>query len=168
MLNTEQIKELVEEPLILACQILYDKNIQTVASNANCEGEQGEASIGIDWNSLSEQNRKIAESLGLTPIQNEFGQTISFTMPITKNTVLEQVEDYFSKLAQMFVLQEPSWIPRYSIDDLKTIYGYPENEEAEPSEFVESGYFYDDVLKTFYESEDHYRKINEWQKSENK
>ncbi|GHV26783.1 hypothetical protein FACS1894176_07920 [Bacteroidia bacterium] len=56
----KEIKNMVEAPLVNACEILFDKNIPTFDSSANTENNKKEAWISIIFDELSEENKEIA------------------------------------------------------------------------------------------------------------
>src|SRR5687768_7262504 len=61
----EDLKNLIEGPLLSACEELYDKNIDTVGSSANKKDvSQGYAYITIDFETLSARNQNIGRELG--------------------------------------------------------------------------------------------------------
>lgn len=165
--NREMIAKIVDDPLIGSCEILYDNNIETVDSSANQkdvqQGVVNEAHIYIHYDSLSEENRHIAQQMGLTPEDHQRGQVINIHLPITAGTSEQQVSDKMEELIRNFVPQEPIWIPRYTIEEMKEKFSYDPEDEATPQEFIDQGYFYDPETQTFYESEDHYQKVKKWQ-----
>jgi len=59
----DDLRKIVEEPCLAACLYLYDRNIRTVNSSANRQNIGNNGWIGIDYDSLSESNRKILEQL---------------------------------------------------------------------------------------------------------
>lgn len=164
--SREQINEIVEEPLLLACQILYDKNIKTVDSTANAKNLRegiGCAGIAIEYDSFSEENRKIAEALGLIPQAYDDFQVIEITVPMSTESSVEKISSAAQEIARKFVVQAPNWLPRYKIDELKNGYGIAETEEVPLQDFIDEGYFYDSQTETFYESEDHFNKVKKWE-----
>jgi hypothetical protein len=67
MVSRAQLAELVEAPVLEACEALRDKGVRTIYSSANRNdvgSEAKEAYIGVDYESLSAENRAIAEGLG--------------------------------------------------------------------------------------------------------
>src|SRR3989344_7459093 len=61
----DQLRELVEFPLLRACEELYDKNIRTLSTSANEQDiKYQNAHIIIDFGSLSEENKEIGKQLG--------------------------------------------------------------------------------------------------------
>ena len=61
----EEIKELVEEPLVKACEMFWDKNIKTYESSANTKNiKVGICYIKLDYESLSEENKNITSVYG--------------------------------------------------------------------------------------------------------
>lgn len=163
--SKEKIAELVEEPVRLACEILYDKNIKTLESTANSGNlEYGhEAIVVIDYNSLSEENRKIAESMGLTPAPYDNTQSIALRLPIDENSTVGDISNRMNELANRFLKQEPTWIPRYNIKQLRKIYGIGEDEEKYTPAYFKSWYYDQDSGEFFY-SEEHFNKVKEFRK----
>lgn len=166
--NSEHLKELIEKPLLPACEVLYQKNIQTLESSANAEDikYRGNARIAIDWNSLSAENRIIARNMGLEPISYDRTRSISIQTLIDEAMTISQISDKMKEIVQPFVEQEPTWIPKYSIDDLRGL--YRKEDEVGPEYFIAAGYFYDLQTQTFYESEDHYQKVKAWEEQSQK
>ncbi|AKM82455.1 TPA: hypothetical protein DD449_05185 [Candidatus Berkelbacteria bacterium] len=166
ILNPEHLREVVEEPLIPACEILYQKNIETADSSANNKDIRsgGDARICINWDSLSEENRKIVEGLGLEPVPFNNFQVVILQEPIEEKTTVQELSNKFTEKANMFLLQEPKWIPSFTMDDLRKEYGYSESDESTPEDFEQD--YYDQESKRFYLSEDHYRKVKEWEDSQ--
>ena len=59
----EDLKEIVEEPCLKACQELFDKNIQTMDSGCNGENCYNWAYIEINYDTLDKNNQKIADNM---------------------------------------------------------------------------------------------------------
>ena len=63
----EKLEDFIEEECLEACLILYDKNIRTIASNSNNNYAMQRPERGyfimIDYDSLDENNKRIAEEL---------------------------------------------------------------------------------------------------------
>jgi len=63
------LKDLIEKPLLSACEILYDKNIKTYFSNGRARqlhidrGSLAYCYIGLEYDSLSDENKSIANVL---------------------------------------------------------------------------------------------------------
>lgn len=188
----EQIKDLVEQPLLTACEELYDKNVQTLASSANQKDiQRGEAYILIDFDSLSEENQKIARQYA-EPKQGDghwsSGKTVKIIIPISESTTVDDVSRRATEIAKTFVKQRATWIrkikmkdPQSTLEDLKKAFGIDPKATGydDPSVWWNYGYAYDPAKKVFfsrefiekyyydpkedvyYESEEQYRKANE-------
>ena len=54
IVERDQIGEIVEPALVKACEVLYDKNIETIESSANSDDVvyRGSAGIGIHYTTL--------------------------------------------------------------------------------------------------------------------
>ena len=115
--NRDAIFLYADEPCVEACQLLYDLNIQTYTSGGHVDGQEnkeGEAFIGIIFDSLSDHNKKVAEEMienGLigNVIDNRGrgnGMTISLRVPINSNSLVGDVSDALVKLASLFQQQD--------------------------------------------------------------
>jgi len=173
----EQIKEIVEQPLVKTCEIFWDKNIQTYESSANNENiKTGVAYIRINFDSLSEENKKIAEQHG-QPYEETFntGQVIELIIPIVGNETADEISDKAAGIANEFKKQKATWISgttlQEHIDWLQKIYGkYPETAQEidrlnQPGvwerENKEKGKYFDTETQTVWSSEEYFRKWKE-------
>lgn len=152
----EQIKELVEAPLLAACEELYDKNIQTLSTSANKNDVLYGGYINIDFDSLSEKNKEIAKTLGeLSGGGNS--RHVKIKIPLNENTTVEEIKSFAESVVGKFEKQPMKWAPRYTLKDLREIYC---DGEAQVEDF--SGrYYYDSEEKLFYLSEEHFKKVKE-------
>ncbi len=161
--NREQLSSLIEPPLLSACQELYDKNIRTLSSSANRNNP--DVYITIDFDSLSENNKRIAESLGEVKFNVETNtNTMHITLPVTLENNIEEVSLVALDMAHKFNKQPLTW-GTHTLGDLRSMYGYsPEDEEMQVENFANGepdSYYYDPMTKLFYESEELYKKANE-------
>ena len=65
------LKYIVTPPLVKVCEYFYDLNIRTISAGANTINELG---VWIEYNSLSDENKKIVDALiekGLVIVQQE-------------------------------------------------------------------------------------------------
>ena len=109
------LKLFIEEPCLAACEYLYDCNIRTIDSSANRKNVNGHASIGIDYDSLSDENKKVYHSLVQEGIlaneeleYNEYhtrATEFSIEIPVYENSTVEEVSDKFLKIAKRFQKQ---------------------------------------------------------------
>ena len=118
-----------DEPCVEACQLLYDLNIQTYTSGGHVGGKEnatGMAYIGIVYDTLSEENKKIVEEMIENGIidniaNNEArgqGLTISISVPINSDSLVGVVSDKLVRLARMFKQQDVLY-GRKTIDEIK-------------------------------------------------
>ena len=111
--NREDIKRVVELPLIEACEIFWDKNIQTVESSANKENAQnGKGWILLDWDSLSDENKKIAQSLsGRVRKAHGGSETLFYDLeiPMSKDMLVKDISKNATELANKFKKQKLTW-----------------------------------------------------------
>ncbi len=161
--NRSDIKDIVEEPLVVACQEFYDKNIQTTGSSANRKDlETGEVEIYLNYDTLSDENKRIAEQYAEIRPYDEYFQRrdAKIAIPLSKFSTVEEISEEALRIARSFSKQKPIWIPRYSIDEFKKRYGIAEGEPFNPEEFKEF-FFYDEEGKRFFFSEEHFNKVKE-------
>ncbi len=187
----EQIKEVVEKPLLTACEKLYDKNIRTLATSANQKDlELGEVYILIDFDSLSEENQKVAQQYSTPQTDSGHwggGQTIKVTISVSELATIDEISDKAMAIVETFYDQPATWIPKRKIesftatlDDIKKGFSLegPEYDDPESDVWKDLGYDYDPIKKVFYSkerldyyhdpdedvyymSEEHYKKANE-------
>ena len=119
-----------DEPCVEACQLLYDLNIKTYTSGGHVDGKEnvnGIAYIGIVYDTLSEENKKIAGEMiknGIIDnISNNDGRgtglTISLCVPINSNSLVGDVSDKLVQLASLFQQQDVLY-GRRTIDEIKS------------------------------------------------
>lgn len=122
--NREDIKRIVEIPLVEACEIFWDKNIKTVESSANKEDIQsGHGWIVLDWDSLSEENKKIAESQSGSLRKAHGGsETLFFYLeiPMSKGMLAKDISKTASDIANKFQKQKLTWLLGTTLGDRMT------------------------------------------------
>lgn len=173
----EQIKEIVESPLVKACEIFWDKNIQTYESSANSESiKTGTAWIRINFDTLSDENKKIASQYG-QPYEEAMnaGQMIELPIQIKGNETVDEISDKAADIANEFKKQKATWISgttlQEHIDWLNKRYGkYPETaQEIErlkqpgvwEKEETEKGRYFDPETQMVFSSEEYFKKWKE-------
>ncbi len=162
-ITREQIKDYVEPSLISACEELYDKNICTISSSANRKDvEVGEAYIDIVFGSLSPQNQKIAKKLGKAFKTYEGSERIKLAISVNEDSEVSDIQQKAKEIAHQFKKQPMTWVPRYTLGQMREIYGIDADDERHGvGSFVDEGFYYDGKGKLFYMSEEHYRKVVE-------
>lgn len=103
--SKENLKKVVESPLLKSCDLLFDKGIQTIFSSANKKDiEIGKGHIAIDFESLSEDNKKIALEIGkLGTIHGSTPrQGIYLEIPINDQSTLGEINEYTLNLVSQF------------------------------------------------------------------
>lgn len=106
--SREDLVNIVEAPLLEACQILYDKNIKTVMSSANKEDmKSGIAWIAIDVGSLSEENKEVAKELGKIYMMHGSvpRPAINLEISISQNTTVDDIRKIALKMVEKFKQQ---------------------------------------------------------------
>lgn len=169
-----QLSNVVERPLLKACRILYDKNIRIVMSSANLQNIGEGAHILIDYDSLSEENKRIGLRLGTlsppAPVQQlktvvpvKPCSTIRISIPISRgSTPVIEIEREAVKIANYFKHQKMTWVERYTYNQICLLIGWPASKRTPPNILAKmAGYYYSSREKLFYLSEEHYRKSHE-------
>ncbi len=160
----EDIDRLVEFPLVDACRALYDKNIQTWQSSANKQDLlNGAVRITIDYESLSEENKLIAEEIGKL-WKYEERELVSLSVPVSEVTVIAEIQTRMGALVDRLLPQPPAWIEARTVDDFSAIYGSNLTEQDLkdwPEE--EGGWYFDEKSHLFYPSEEQFKKVKEYQ-----
>ena len=157
-----QIKKLVERPLVPACEIFWDKNVETLSSSANRKNIDRTAFIVLNFDSMSAENQAIAKEFS-DPIEHDGMRTVNIEIPIKGESVtVEEIERKAVEIAEKFKKQKMTWAPRYTIEQLREIYTIdPDDESFGVDGFVKEGYYYDEDSKLFYLSEEHFKKATE-------
>lgn len=148
----DDLPKIVELPLLPAAQLLYDLNIETVASSANKQDVGGFATLTLNFDSLSSENQRIAlELLGMpyrgrkSIITGEYGpRRIQIKIPIVNNSTEQEIARKSVEIARKFKKQEMTWAPTFS----------PEEVAGREKE-----YYYDKDSGRYYLSKEHYLKV---------
>ncbi|MDD4938357.1 MAG: hypothetical protein PHX34_05085 [Candidatus Shapirobacteria bacterium] len=159
--NRSEIAQYVEKPLVSACEHFWDLGIQTLMSSANNGNVGNNASIDLDYSSLSEENRKIAEELSGKKGIMHGSEPIPIVQinisPITTETTIAEIKKKADEIANHFKKQKAIWIPAVTLEYLRKIY---RDDNLKIEDFTEN-YFYDETTALFYESKEHYDKLHE-------
>lgn len=113
--SREDLKEIVEEPCLKACQQLFDKNIETMDSGCNGENCSDCAYIIINYDTLDAQNQQIADrmvqrgAVQFLPksdvcVRNYFNQ-IFIKVPASPEETVQSVEKKLCSITKDFVPQ---------------------------------------------------------------
>ena len=135
--SKEYIALLADEACVEACKHLYELGIQTVNSSANLASttmDEAEAYIGINYNSLSEDNKKIADDLEqrgkIPPIIRNPEQRGCFTVILktafTADMTVGEISDKLLEYAKLFQAQD-------------VLYGRITKEEIKDQYFKDNG-----------------------------
>ena len=161
IIRRDQIKDFVEQPLLNAGQDMWDKNVRTLSASANKKDiEVGEAYIIIDFNSLSEENKQVAQQLA-EPIDYDGIRAVKVPIPVCFTTTTEHISQRAAEIADTFKKQPANWIPKYTLEYLKKAYCIAPEETDYDDPGAWEGYYYDPREKVFYMSEEHCKKANE-------
>ncbi len=178
IINTrEQIKEIVESPLVSACEIFWDKNIKTYESSANNQDiENGHCYIRIDFDSLSEENKEIAKQYG-EPYNDVGVQVLELGIPVTATETVNEVSDKATEIANTFHKQKATWITGTSLQQQLDYYEermgkkYPEEVGKEKERLSQAGVweqeckrlgkYFEPETQTAWASEECYKKFKE-------
>ena len=175
----EFLKEIIDEPCLKACEILYDKNIQTVNSSANKTNIGNSANVTINFDTLNSKNKSIARELAQRGIiklneEDEFeGETaFEINVPIKDDMDGSIVSEKLAMIASLFAEQDVLF-GRISKDkmiencikfadimglDVQKIEEVPEDYK----EYVINGYIYDSETDEYWATEELLRKHNEY------
>lgn len=174
----EDIRELVEEPLIKACEIFWDKNIKTYESSANVKDiKEKVCYISLDYGSLSEENRKIISEYG-KPFDDTGKLVIRIYIPVNEKTTKNEIEKESVEIANKFQKQAPIWMNFYTLEDrlnyTEAHLGekYPEAVAREKERLTQPGaweeeckrlgYYFDPETQTGWDSEESFQKAKEY------
>ena len=125
--SKEVLKLIVDSPCLKACEYLYDCNIRTCNSSANCQDVNSYGYITIDYKTLDDQNKQIYHQL----VQKGFieNQTlemkenmilVNLKVPITMDTDVEEFSNQMYKIAHCFQPQEILY-GRFSEEEMNQI-----------------------------------------------
>lgn len=136
-LSREFIKYYSDEGCLEACELLYDLNIQTINSGANVDGNENTESnafIGISYDTLSDENKKIVSELikkgiidGIRePDLRNDKSMFSISVPIKSDDLVGDVSDKLMMIASYFVQQDVLY-GRTTLEEIKSMYYQTEN-----------------------------------------
>ncbi len=158
------IKKLVEEPMVPACETLYDLNICTWRSSANFNDlKQGHGVISIDFPSLSEPNKTIAQRLveeGKAELDDpEDSQLVNLIIPLKGTSTVDEVSADVLELAKEFRKQKMTWAIRYSLEQMRDRFELPNKAPQKIAQ--DRNLFYDPETQTFFLNEEQCLKTKE-------
>lgn len=156
----EEVSKYVELPLLQACLDLWDKNIRTLSTTANSRDiVEGIANITLDYNSLSDANKQIAQGLGEI-IEWYDTVAISINYPIASQTLLSELSQRAIESAALFKKQMARWVPIYTLEELKQLAKIkPDNKAADdPDYWAEYGLYFDASSGNYFKSKEHFEK----------
>ncbi len=158
----EDLRKIVEAPLLKACESIYDKNIKTRGTSANKKDVGSEAYIIISFDELSKRNQKIGESLGEVFFADDENQ-LKITFPVTDHTTFAEVEDHFFEISKKFEKQMFRAIT-YTLEQMRKNFGIDPNDESYAPESFSGepyGWYWDPELKLFFLSKEQHDKALE-------
>jgi hypothetical protein len=113
----EDVAKCVERPLIKACEIFFSKNIQTTESSANKHNvAHGKAYIFLDADSLSDENREIAEAIGFRRRHPHGYYIYEIYFDIDDETSVEELSAAAIAVAEQFKPQPWRWVKPFDIE----------------------------------------------------
>ena len=162
----EQIVKIIESPLVEACQILYDKNIQTIDSSANKNNVRHSwyAGIVINYDTLSRENQEIAVQEFWSPQKHKDGYfCVTLRVPLTSNSTSWQVRRKTILLAKKLKTQPLSRTKILSLKEAKECVSKQTGEDRpnlSPEDIAEYLWrYYDSETQCYYYSKEHCDKI---------
>ncbi len=112
----EDLKHIVEEPCLKACQQLFDKNIETMDSGCNGENCSDRAYIVINYDTLDINNKRVADDMVqrntacFIPKSDEcvrhYFNQLYIQIAVSPQEFVSSVETRLSKAIQGFVPQQ--------------------------------------------------------------
>ena len=107
--DRDNVERFVEQPLVEACRVLMDKNITTTLTSANQEDiERGSpAVIFIDYEALTEENRRMAQAVGRLIRDRGIARSV-LVIPMSRESTIADVSEYAVTIAELFHQQPAS------------------------------------------------------------
>ena len=178
IIKKEQIREIVERPLVAACEEFWDKNIRTHDSSANSKDiERGYCYIRLDFDYLSDKNKEIAEQYS-KPYMDVGVQLIELDIPLLGSESVQEISQKALDIANSFEKQPPTWIHpitlEQTLEDFEARYGTnnPESVQKEKerlsqpgaweAECERLGKYFDSATQTAWDSEECFKKFDEY------
>lgn len=173
----EQIKDLVEKPLVKACEIFWDKNIKTYESSANNQDiKEGHCYIAIDFDSLSENNKNISKQYGEPHLDININ-ILRIKIPVIESATVDDISNGSVEIANKFQKQKATWISGTTLKQ-QLDYNYSYIGEKYPKKFSEEkerlsspgaweeeckrlGRYFDKETQTAYASEEYFKKVKD-------
>ena len=152
------LNKFVEKPCLAVCEQLYDKNILTCRSSSNKESPY-KAEVRIRYESLDEENKKIADDLSARGIlsigspynsrnnSEEYGPAVILCIKTNPDMAVNDISEQLCKIAMNFVPQDikyniytPDYLSQYALNNnkYKTIFGFPSLERTICGNDIES------------------------------
>ena len=157
-----EVRAYVEPPLVKACERYWDMNVRTLSSSANTKDVNYGAHVILDYDSLSEVNKKVAEEEGELLKDYDGRPAINLEIPIDEKTTAKEIERQSYASASRFQKQKATWIMSMTLGEIRQMYGIdPEDDEFGVDGFKEEGYYYDQETRKFYLSKELYHKAVE-------
>jgi hypothetical protein len=107
----DEIRGVVEEPLVVVCEYLFDRNIRTTETSANRRDAGSNGLIAIDYSMLSEENKRVADSAISRgqAYKKEIGRLSDVRFPFPINTgdlTVDEISTVALSLVKDFGYQE--------------------------------------------------------------
>ena len=172
-ISREYIPLFADEACVEPCQLLYDMGLKTVNSGANVDGKENVKDwgfIGIDYISMSDENKLIADELEkkglIEPINRNSEERGAFIVylkvPLDSETTVGEVERNLLHLAGLFQAQDVLY-GRKTMEEIQS--DYKDNSDGtyyckflhgnvtyeEMKQFIE-----EDLQQLFYDGEKYY------------
>jgi hypothetical protein len=173
--DRSDIEKIVEGPCLEACLDLYDKNIRTIDSGANKNDIGRNGFIGINYDSLDDENKKVVAKLvqkGLIPPftlsdnpKQRGGRDFNIIVQVFDTDDVIDISNKFLQVTNFFQTQDVLY-GQISYEQGLKIVDYYAGEKIDMSESdrfqfaIDIGYVYDENLKCFWENAELARKHN--------
>ena len=142
--------------------MLYDRNIPIIQATAH----RGSSAVDliIDYGRLSDENKKVAKQLGLTPERigydsegDLWGVRIQRKFP--QASLATQISKWVCSRVSEFKTQPMTLASTYDLNTLKSMWGYSKDGSVTIADFERAGYVYDTTRRVFFESKEHHDKV---------
>jgi hypothetical protein len=171
----EDLKEVVEGPLLSACEELYDKNIETYMTSANRKNvsaslkpEQRNADIQIYFDSLSEDNKKVGQTLGqVSQIRPDARPILTVLIPVTLDSTYGEIQSRAEAIVHKFNKQKLRTLA-LTLKEMRQYFRFDPEDESHGVDSFSGQYYWDPELELFFLSKEMRDKALEEVEEDNK
>ena len=151
--DRSEIERYVEQPLVAACQILFDKKVTTTLSSANREDlPRGRGAIFVNYDNLTAENRRVGLEVGRVRSDQGVSRCL-ITIPVSEESTVASVSQYAVSIAERFEPQARRCPHPLTVEEAGLTYGYVvgDTQRYSADELIASDLFdYDEDAGVFY------------------